>query len=168
MRIMTDAAVVRVQAMNPAPVFRASAEFASACRPVSGQECFGSAAAAWQVESASGAVLAGAAGFLGLIALGEGLLERHGYVGLLGQERPRPVFQPVPASLTELGLELGLNLGLGLGDEQPGNGSGISERGVYSDNDSSDNDSSDNDSSKGDNGTKPMTLWDFRTSSPPG
>jgi hypothetical protein len=159
MRIMTDAAVVRVQAMNPAPVFRASAEFASACRPVSGQECFGSAAAAWQVESASGAVLAGAAGFLGLIALGEGLLERHGYVGLLGQERPRPVFQPVPVSLTELGL----NLGLGLGDEQPGNGSGISERGVYSD-----NDSSDNDSSKGDNGTKPMTLWDFRTSSPPG
>ena len=141
MRIMTDAAVVRVQAMSPAPVTRASAEFASACRPVSGQECFGSAATAWHVESVSGAVLAGAAGFLGLVALGEGLLERQGYAGLLGHERPRPVFQPV--------------------DDQPGNGNGISERGVYSDNDSSD-------SSKGDNGTKPMTLWDFRTCSPPG
>lgn len=90
MRIMTDAAVVRVQAMNPAPVTRASAEFASACRPVSGQECFGSAATVWQVESVSGTGLAGAAGFLGLVALGEGLLERHGYVGLLGQERPQP------------------------------------------------------------------------------
>ena len=36
----------------------------------------------------------------------------------------------------------------------PNDGSGISER--------------DYDSSKGDNGSKPMTLWDFRTSSPPG
>jgi len=144
MRIMTDAVVVRVQAMSPAPVFRASEEFASACRPVSGQECFGSAAADWRVESVSGAGLPGAAGFLGLVALGEGLLERHGYAGLLGQERPRSVFQPVPAPLTGLGL--------------PITGSGISERGVYSD----------NDSSKGDNGTKPMTPWDFRTSSPPG
>ena len=154
MRIMTDAVAVRVQAMSPAPVLRASAEFASACRPVSGQECFGSAAAAWQVESVSGAGLAGAAGVLGLVALGEGLLERHGYaglLGLLGQERPRPVFQPVPAPLT----------GRVLGDEQrPGSGTGsgtgigISEH--------------DDDSSKGDNGTKPMTPWDFRTSSPPG
>src|SRR5882762_7252812 len=100
MRIMTDAVVVRVQAISPAPVFRASEEFASACRLVAGQERFGSAAAAWQVESVSGAGLAGAPGFLGLVALGEGLLERHGYVSQLGQERPRPVFQPVPASLT--------------------------------------------------------------------
>ena len=153
MRIMTDAVVVRVQAMSPAPVFRASEEFASACRPVSGQECFGSAAAAWQVGSVSGAGLAGAAGFLGLIALGEGLLERHGYVGLLGQERPRPVFQPVPAPLTGRGL-------VGLGDEQPGSGSSNGNGNGISDGDI--------DSSKGDNGTKPMTPWDFRTSSPPG
>lgn len=149
MRIMTDAVVVRVQAISPAPVFRASEEFASACRAVSGQECFGSTSATWQVESASGAGLAGAAGFLGLVALGEGLLERHGYAGLLGQERPRPVFQPVPAPLTGLGLP---NTGSGISER------GISERGVYSD----------NDSSKGDNGSKPMTPWDFRTSSPPG
>jgi hypothetical protein len=158
MRIMTDAVVVRVQAINPVPVFRASTEFASACRLGSGQECFGPATAAWQVESVSGTGLAGAAGFLGLVALGEGLLERHGYASQLGQERPRSVVQPVPASLT------GRVLGLG-GEQEPGtgNGTGVSERGIYSD-----NDSSDNDSSKGDNGSKPMNPWDFRTSSPPG
>src|SRR5947209_6996456 len=100
MRIMTDVAVVRVQAISPAPVFRASAEFASACRQGSGQECFGWTAAAWQVESVSGTGLAGAAGFLGLVALGEGLLERHGYVGQPGQERPRPGSEPVPARFT--------------------------------------------------------------------
>jgi len=82
---------VDVQAMTPAPAFRASVGFAAVCRPVSGQECFGSAAAVWQVESVSGTGLAGAAGVLGLAALGEGLLERHGYVGRQGQERPRPV-----------------------------------------------------------------------------
>ena len=152
MRIMTDVAVVRVQAMTPAPVFRASGEFASpVCRLASGQECSGSAAAAWQVESVSGAGLAGAAGFLGLVALGEGLLERYGYAGRRGQERPRPVIQPVPASLAGTVLVLG--------DEQaPTGGDGISERGIHSD----------NDSSKGGNGSKPMTPWDFRTSGPPG
>jgi hypothetical protein len=137
---MTDAAVVRVEAMSPALVIRASVEFASACRPVSGQECFGSAATAWQVESASGAGLAGAAGFLGLVALDEGLLERHGYVGLLGQERSRPV--------------------------QPG--TGVSEPGISGDSNNGSDNGSDNDGSKGANGTKPMNPWDFRTSSPPG
>lgn len=148
MRITTDVVVNDVQTMNPAPVFRAP-EFASACRLVSGQECFGSAAAAWQVESVSGAGLAGAARFLGLVALGEGLLERHGYVGQLGQERPRPAFPPVPAPLT----------GRVQGDPQALNGSGIDGSGISE---------RDYDSSKGDNGSKPMTPWDFRTSSPPG
>ncbi|ACU76620.1 hypothetical protein Caci_7796 [Catenulispora acidiphila DSM 44928] len=148
MRIMTGTAVDNRVAMTPAPVYRALEAFAADCRRVSGQECFGSAAAAWQVESVSGTGLAGAAGFLGLVALGEGLLERHGYVGQLGQERPRPVFQLVPAPGT----------GRILADEQaPIDGSGTSER---------DDDS--NDSSKGDNGSKPMTPWDFRTSGPPG
>ena len=139
MRIMTDVVVDDVQAMSPAPVFRALQGSAAACRLVSGQERFGSAAAVPQVQSVqsvqsvSGAVLAGAAGFLGLVALGEGLLERHGYVGLLGQERPRPVIA----------------------------GGGSSASG--SDGDDSDG----NDSDKRDNGTKPMTPWGFRTSSPP-
>jgi hypothetical protein len=111
MRNVTGIAVHGVQALTPAPVFRASDDFASACRLVSGQECFGSAAAVWQAESVSGAVVAGAAGVLGLVALGEGLLARHGYVGQAGQERPRPVFQPV--------LD---------GELAPNGGSGISER----------------------------------------
>lgn len=157
MRNMTGIAAVRVQETTPAQVFRASEDFAAACRLVSGQECFGSAAAVWQVESVSGAGLAGAAATLGLIALGAGLLERHGYVRQQGQEAL------VPATGLGLDRNLGLgwnlgrgrNSGLGLGDERPQNdGSGISER--------------DYDSSKGDNGSKPMTLWDFRTSSPPG
>ncbi|WP_194906877.1 hypothetical protein [Catenulispora rubra] len=152
MRYMTDVVVDDVQAMTPAPVYRAFEEFAAACRLVSGQECFGSAAAVWQVESVSGTGLAGAAGFLGLIALGEGLLERHGYVGQLGQERPRPVFQPVPAPLT----------GRVLGDLQAPNGSGVDGSGI------SERDYDGNDSSKGDNGSKPVSPWDFRTSSPPG
>jgi hypothetical protein len=143
MRNMTGVAAVHVQGMTPAPVFRASEDFAAACRLVSGQECFGSAAAVWQVESVSGAGLAGAAAFLGLVALGEGLLEQHGYVGQRGQERPA------------LGSGLGSGPELGLVDPRPQNdGSGISER--------------DDDSSKGDNGSKPMTPWDFRTCSPPG
>ena len=145
MRIMTGSTVDHRVAMTPAPVYRASEVFASEGRLVSGQECFGSVAAAWQVESVSGTGLAGAAGFLGLLALGEGLLERHGYVGQLGQERPRPVFQPVLAPATGRILADGL---------APNDGSGISKR--------------DYDSSKGDNGTKPMTPWDFRSSSPPG
>jgi len=154
MRYMTDVVVDDVQAMTPAPVYRAFEEFAAACRLVSGQECFGSAAAVWQVESVSGTGLAGAARFLGLIALGEGLLERHGYVGQLGQERPRPVFLSAPAPLT----------GRVQGDPQTPNtggvdGSGISERDYDGGNDSS---------SKGDNGSKPVSPWDFRTSSPPG
>jgi len=149
MRYMTDVVVDDVQAMTPAPVYRAFEEFAAACRLVSGQECFGSAAAVWQVESVSGTGLAGAARLLGLLALGEGLLERHGYVGQLGQERPRPVFQQVLVPAT----------GRITADEQaPNDGSGISER---------DYDSS-NASSRGDNGSKPMTPWDFRTSGPPG
>jgi hypothetical protein len=148
MRIMTDVVVDGRVAMTPAPVFRASDDFAAACRLVRGQECFASAAAAWQVESVSGAGLAGAAGFLGLLALGEGLLERHGYVGQLGQERSRPVFQPAPAPLT----------GRIQGDGQPQNGGNGSDSGIYSD----------NDGSKRDNGSKPMTPWDFRTCSPPG
>jgi len=149
MRIMTGIAVDGRVALTPAPVSRASEVFAADCRLVSGQECFGSAAAAWQVESVSGTGLAGAAGFLGLVALGEGLLERHGYVGQLGQERPRPVFQQVLVPAT----------GRITADEQaPNDGSGISER---------DYDSS-NASSRGDNGSKPMTPWDFRTSGPPG
>jgi hypothetical protein len=129
---MTGIAAVHVQATNPALVLRASEDFAVACPVVFGQECFGSAAAVWQVESVSGVGLAGAAASLGLVALGEAavLLEQHGYVGRLGQERPQI-------------------------DGRPQNdGSGTSER--------------DYDSSKGDNGSKPMTLWDFRTSSPPG
>lgn len=143
MRNMTDAAaVVRVEAITPAPVLRASVEFVSACRAVSGQECFGSGAAAWQVESVSGTGLAGATALLGLVALGEGLLERHGYVGQLGQERPQQTSQPGGAGNSA--------------------GGGIAESGIYSDNDGS------TDSSKGDNGSKPMTPWDFRTSSPPG
>lgn len=152
MRIMTDVAVDGRSVLTPAPVFRASEEFAAACRLVRGQECSGSAAAAWQVESVSGAGLAGAARVLGLVVLGEGLLERHGYVGLLGQERPRPVFQPAPAPLT----------GRVQGDGQPRTGGeGTFDSGIYSDNDSSK-------SSKSANGTKPMTPWDFRTCSPPG
>jgi hypothetical protein len=152
MRNMTDVVVDDVQAMTPAPVYRAFEEFAAACRLVSGQECFGSAAAVWQVESVSGTGLAGAAGFLGLVALGEGLLERHGYVGQLGQERPRPAFQPAPASLT----------GRVLQDPQALNGSGTDGSGI------SERDNDGNDSSKGDNGSKPMSHRDFRTSSPPG
>ena len=152
MRYMTDVVVDDVQAMTPAPVYRAFEEFAAACRLVSGQECFGSAAAGWQVESVSGTGLAGAAGFLGLVALGEGLLERHGYVGQLGQERPRPAFQPVPAPLT----------GRVLQDPQAPNGGGIDGSGI------SERDNDGNDSSKGDNGSKPMSPRDFRTSSPPG
>jgi hypothetical protein len=146
MRFMTNVAVDDVQAMTPAPVFRAHAGFAAACRPVSGQECFGSAAAS-VVESVSGAVVAGAAGLLGLLALGEGLLARHGYANELGQERPRPVSQPV---LTDERVWID-------GRGVPG---GIS--GIDSSTDSTDG------SSKGDNGGKPMTPWDFRTSSPPG
>ena len=146
MRITTGNAVDHRVAMTPAPVFRALEVFAADRRLVSGQECFGSAAAAWQVESVSGTGLAGAAGFLGLVALGEGLLEWHGYVGQGGQERPRPVFQQVLVPAT----------GRILADEQaPNGGSGISERDY-------------DDSSKGDNGGKPMTPWDFRTSGPPG
>ncbi|MEZ0106906.1 hypothetical protein ABH920_000897 [Catenulispora sp. EB89] len=152
MRYMTDVVVDDVQAMTPAPVYRAFEEFAAACRLVSGQECFGSAAAVWQVESVSGTGLAGAAGFLGLVALGEGLLERHGYVGQLGQERPRPAFQPAPAPLTGRVLE----------DPQAPNGSGIDGSGT------SERDYDGNDSSKGDNGSKPVSHRDFRTSSPPG
>ncbi|WP_194922468.1 hypothetical protein [Catenulispora pinisilvae] len=141
MRLMTDVVVEGVQAVIPAPIFRGSGSSASAHRLVSGQECFGSAFAASQVESVSGTGLAGAAGFLGLIALGAGLLERHGYVGSQGQERPRPVTQPV---LAQAQLSGG------------------------SDRDDDGNDSSGDDSSKGDNGSKPMTPWDFRTSGPPG
>ena len=149
MRIMTDVAVDGRSVLTPAPVFRASEEFAAVCRPVRGQECSGSAAAAWQVESVYGAGLAGAARVLGLVVLGEGLLERHGYVGLLGQERPRPVFQPAPAPLT----------GRVQGDGQPRTGGdGSTDSGI----------NSDNDGSKSANGTKPMTPWDFRTCSPPG
>jgi hypothetical protein len=152
MRIMTGNAVDNRVAMTPAPVYRALEVLAADCRRVSGQECSGSAAAAWQVESVSGTGVAGAAGFLGLVALGEGLLEQHGYVGQLGQERSRPVFQQVPAPVT----------GRILADEQaPNDGSGISEH-------DSNDDSSNDDSSKGDNGGKPMTPWDFRTSGPPG
>ena len=79
MRSMSGVVFGSVQAMSPAPVFRAF-EAVSAFRLVSGQECSGSAAAAWQMESVSGVGLAGAADLLGLIALGEGLLA-HGYAG---------------------------------------------------------------------------------------
>jgi hypothetical protein len=156
--IMTDVVVDDVQAMSPAPVFRALQGAAAACRLVSGQECFGPATAVRQaqsVQSVSGAVLAGAAGFLGLVALGEGLLERHGYVGLLGQERPRPVFsEPVQAQLS------GRDQAGEQGDEQAqSDGSGIAGDSYASDG---------NDSNKRDNGSKPMTPWGFRTSSPPG
>jgi hypothetical protein len=153
MRFMTDVVVDDMQAMTPAPVFRAFEEFAAACRLVSGQESSGSAAAVWQVESVSGTGLAGAARFLGLVALGEGLLERHGYVGQLGQERPRPVFQSALAPLT----------GRIQDDQQaPNDGSGIDGSGT------SEHDYDGNDSSKGDDGSKPVRPWDFRSSSPPG
>lgn len=156
MRSMSGVAVDSVQAMFPAPVFRALETSASVCRLVAGQECFGSAAAAWQVDSVSGTGLAGAADLLGLLALGEGLSARHGYAGELGQERPRPVIQPVPAPLT----------GRIQGAGQPLDGSGVSGR--DGDN-SSKRDGNKGDGSKGDNGTKPVTTpWDFRTSSPPG
>jgi hypothetical protein len=144
MRFMTNVAVDGVQAMIPAPVFRAFGGFAAACRPVSGQECSGSAAIAWRVESVSGAVVTGAAGRLGLVASGDGLLARHGYAAQLGQERPRPVFRPV-------GSQDRIQ-----GDEQAWtHGSGISEN-------------TDGSSNKRDNGSKPMSPRDFRTSSPPG
>lgn len=150
MRSMSGVAVDSMQTMFPVPVFRALETSASACRLVSGQECFGSAPAAWQVDSVSGAGLAGAQDLLGLVALGEGLLARHGYAGELGQERPRPVIQPVPAPLT----------GRIQGAGQPLDGSGVSER--------DGDDDSKRDGGKGGNGTKPVTPWDFRTSSPPG
>lgn len=151
MRSMSGVVFGSVQAMFPAPVFRASEISASACRLVSGQECSGSAAAAWRVDSVSGVGLAGAADLLGLVALGEGLLA-HGYAGELGQERPRPVTMPVLAPQT----------GRIQGAGQPlDGGRSVSER-------DGDNGSSKRDGNKGDNGTKPVTPWDFRTSSPPG
>jgi len=131
-----------VQAMTPAPVFRASENTAAACRSVSGQECFGVGATAQWVESVSGTGLAGAAGVLGLVTLGEGLLARHGYATELGQERPRPVTQRTGQPVLA----------------QP---DGVSTSGISTDDGNDDN-------SKGDNGSKPMSPWDFRTSSPPG
>jgi hypothetical protein len=149
MRSMSGVVLDSVQAMFPAPVFRAPEISASACRLVSGQECFGSASAAWQVDSVSGVGVAGAADLLGLVALGEGLLA-HGYAGELGQERPRPVIVSAPVT------------GRIQGAGQPlDGGRGVSER-------DGDNDSSKRDGNKGDNGTKPVNPWDFRTSSPPG
>ena len=91
MRYTTNVVIDGVQAMTPAPVFRASEGYAAASCSVSGQECFGSAVAVQLVESVSGTGLAGAAGVLGLLALGEGLLARDGYAGQPRQERPRPV-----------------------------------------------------------------------------
>jgi hypothetical protein len=160
MRFMTDV-VVDVQALTPAPVFRALSGSAAACRPVSGQECSGFAAPASQVESVSGAVLARAAGLLGLVALGEGLLARHGYAAQRGQERPRPVSLQVLVRSQErfLGAEQvridggGVSGGTGTGTGNTNGSNGIN--GTTS-------------SSKGDNGTEPMSPWDFRTSSPPG
>jgi hypothetical protein len=151
MRFMTGVVVNGVQAMTPAPVFRASETSAPACRLVVGQEC--SAAAAWQLDSVSGVGLAGAADLLGLVVLGEALLRRHGYVGELGQERPSAVFQQqAPALMTDRIQDAG----------QPEGGTrSISER----DDDSTKRDGN---GDEGASGSKPVSPWDFRTSSPPG
>ena len=106
---------------------------------MSGQECFGSAATAWQVESVSisGAGLAGAAGFLGLVpwmkACWSGMA-----MSVCRDKSVRARSSPARASPS-----------------------------LASPRSDSDN-GSDNDGSKGANGTKPMNPWDFRTSSPPG
>ncbi|GAA2003841.1 hypothetical protein [Catenulispora subtropica] len=140
----TTTVVYGVQANSPAPLFRViGGAVVSSCRPVSGQECFGFSGSVSRVESVSGAIVAGAAQALGL----------RGYVGEQVRQSERAHVRPVqgeaPAQLVRGGRREVL-LAQVDGD---GNGNG-SFNGSDSDN--------------GTNGTKPMTPWGYRTSSPPG
>ena len=145
MRSMT--AVFGVQTMTVAPVSRAHTGIAlSSYRPVSGQECFGSAVVVSPVESVSGACLPAAVASLGLVALGaadaDALLGLCGYAG--GEHLRRG---PEQAWLIE---RQGRNQVL---EAQDGNDGTFSATESMIDST---------------NGSKPMNPWDFRTSSPPG
>ncbi|NUR30536.1 MAG: hypothetical protein HOV83_32565 [Catenulispora sp.] len=137
-----------VQAYNPAPLFRVvGGAVVSSYRPVTGQQCCGFGGAVSQVDSVSGLELAGAAAVLGLRAYGPAQAERvrrTEQVQLVQQaERAQlwPAGDPQPgALLAQVHLSDGTTTGI----------------------------SGDNGSENGTNGSKPMTPWGYRTSSPPG
>jgi len=146
--------VVGVQAMTVAPVSRAFTGIVlSSCRPVSGQECFGPAVAASRVESVSGAVIPAAAASLGLVALGGALVAQHGYADGAQLRRAWEQARPVERQEQVQEQEQAQIQGQAQNDLVQADGDG--NDGTFSSIDST-------------NGTKPMTPWDFRTSSPPG
>lgn len=141
----------RVQANSPAPLFRVvGGAVVSSYRPVTGQQCCGFGGAVTQVDSVSGQEPAGAAAVLGLRAYGPVQVQQTEQVQLVQQaERAR--------------LRL-------VGDAQPGAEALLARvhRFDGTTTGTATGMSSSNGSENGSNGSKPMTPWGYRTSSPPG
>jgi hypothetical protein len=147
----TITVVYGVQANSPAPLFRVVGGTAvSSCRPVSGQLCLGFGGTVAQVESVSGQILAGAAAVLGLHAYGvEQVLRTE------SAEQAERIQQAGPAQL--LPVQRGRREVLLARTHRFAGGS----NGISSSNGS-------NGSDNGTTGSKPMTPWGYRSSSPPG
>jgi hypothetical protein len=144
----TITVVYGVQANSPAPLFRAVGGTAvSSSRPVSEQLCLGFGGAVAQVESVSGQILAGATAVLGLHA--------YGVEQVLRAESAERIEQAGPAQL--LPAQRGRREVLLARTHRFAGGS----NGISSSNGS-------NGSDNGTTGSKPMTPWGYRSSSPPG
>lgn len=140
--------VYGVQANSPAPLFGVvGGAVVSSYRPVTGQQCCGFGGAVSQVNSVSGVELAGAAAVLGLRAYGPAQAER--------------VQQTEQVQLVQQSERAQLRLA-----EDPQPGALLAQ--VHLFDGTTTGISSDNGSENGTNGSKPMTPWGYRTSSPPG